>query len=471
MMLKLFLLAATIAATGSAAGAWTSQDAAAAPGAAAASDAFATRPPAAWDAQDPADALYRTGRDQLNRRDYRAAARTFAQIVDRFPRSTYAGDALYWQAYAHYSLGTSSELREALRALEKQRTDYAQAATRGDADALAVRVRGALARSGDGESAERVAGIATQEAKPCTTPRNREDDEERVAALNALQQMNAERALPILRTVLARRDACSESLREKAVFLVSQHQTSETETILLDVVRNDPSREVRKKAVFWLGQVDTDRAATALEQLLRSSTDQELREQAVHALMQQNNTRGHAAVRAVAEDANAPEGLREKAVFWLGQQRSAENAQYLRGLFDRLGNATAGSNADGVRQKILFSLSQMAGEGNDKWLMAVASDSKHSVGIRKQAIFAAGQTNVSTAELIALYPKLTDRELKKQLVWVLSEQGDTAAVDRLMSIARTDSDREVRKTAIFWLGQMSDRDPRIKDFLLDIING
>jgi HEAT repeat protein len=472
-MLKLFLLAASVAAMGSAAGAWTptqggSRSVAFAFGAVE-RDAFATRPPEAWRADDPADSLYRAGREQLNRGDYRTAARTFARITDRFPQSTYAGDALYWQAFANYSVGTTSALRDAVRALDALRTRYPKASTRGDADALAIRVRGALAKGGDPQAAESVAGIATQEPKPCTNPRRGDDDDERMAALNALLQMNAERALPIIKTVLARRDACSESLREKAVFLVSQLRTSETEETLLDVVRNDPSTNVKRKAVFWMGQVNTERAAQALEQLLKSSSDVRLREEAVQALMQQNSPRGQAAVRAIAEDGQAPSELREKAVFWLGQHRSAENAQFLRGLFGRLANASERSDNDEIRKKILFSLSQMQGEGNDRWLMEVASDSKFSVEIRKQAIFSAGQTGVSTAELSALYSKLTERELKEQLIWVLSEKRDPAAADRLMSIAKSDPDREVRKKAIFWLGQMND--PRVKQFLLDIING
>jgi HEAT repeat protein len=290
-----------------------------------------------------------------------------------------------------------------------------------------------------------------------------------MAAMNALLQMNPDRALPIIKSVLARRDACSESLREKALFLASQLRTGETEDLMLDVVRNDPSTNVKKKAVFWLGQVNSDRSAQALEQLLKSSISESLRGEAIFALMQQNSPRGQAAVRGIAEDAQAPAELREKAVFWLGQHRSAENAQYLRGLFDRLASATSGSATDEIRKKILFSLSQMQGEGNDRWLMDVASDSKFSVEIRKQAIFSAGQTGVSSTALAALYSKLTDRELKEQLIWVLSEKGDAAAADRLMSIAKSDPDREVRKKAIFWLGQMND--PRVKQFLLDIING
>jgi len=197
--------------------------------------------------------------------------------------------------------------------------------------------------------------------------------------------------------------------------------------------------------------------------------DDEIKEQAVFALMQQHTARGQAAVRAIAQDPKASDGVREKAVFWLGQQRSPENAAFLRGLFDKLAGAPEGSANESIAKKILFSLSQMRGEGNDKWLMDVAAASRYSVGTGTQAIFGAGQAGVTTADLVALYPRLTDRELKGQLIWVLSEKRDPAAADRLMQIAKTDPDREMRKKAIFWLGQSND--PRVKDFLLEIING
>jgi len=110
----------------------------------------------------------------------------------------------------------------------------------------------------------------------------------------------------------------------------------------------------------------------------------------------------------------------------------------------------------------------MRGQGNDEWLMQVAADSKHSVETRKQAIFSAGQAGVSTAQLTALYSRVGEREIKEQLIWVLSQKRDDDAVTRLMEIARRDPDRELRKKAIFWLGQSND--PRVRDFLLEIIN-
>ena len=428
-------------------------------------------PPAAWRADDPADSLYRQAREALNRGSYRDAAQMFARIVDRYPKSAYAADALYWQAFAEYSIGERRSLQRALSALDAQKSRYPSAATRGDADALAVRIRGALARLGDPVAAESVTTAAGAPGKPCPNGGSEDsddDDSERAAALNALMQMNAEQAMPILKQVMAKRDACSISLRQKALFIVSQHRSAEAVDILLDAVRNDPSREVRRKGIFWLGQVNDERAADALANILSSSGDEDLREEAVFAIMQQKSERGQAAVRAIAQDPQAPLALREKALFWIGQHRSTANATFLRDLFSRFGTAGGERNED-LQNKILFSLSQMRGEGNDHWLMEVAADPRYTVAIRKQAIFGAGQIRVPASELSALYDKVTDREIKAQLIWVLSDRRDPAAVDRLIDIAKHDKDPEMRKKAIFWLGQSND--PRVKQLLLDIITG
>jgi TolA-binding protein len=66
--------------------------------------ADSTRPvaPAPWLRADPADSLYRAAREALNRRDFRSAATLFARIPARYPKSGYAADALYWQAFALY---------------------------------------------------------------------------------------------------------------------------------------------------------------------------------------------------------------------------------------------------------------------------------------------------------------------------------------------------------------------------------
>jgi HEAT repeat protein len=413
-------------------------------------------PPSPWP-QDPANELYREGREALNEEDYAAAARAFQRLRQRHPRSRYVADALYWEAFARYRLGGSEELRYALGALETQARDYPRASTRRDAGELAARIRGELARRGDAGAAERVTENARRagQSQSCG-----DDDDMRGAALNALLQMDAEQALPILRRVLARRDC--PKLRAQAVFLVSQHRTPETENILLGVARNDPDPEVREQAVFWLSQVGSPRAVEILEDILRSGDDA-LKDKAIFALSQVNSPRAAQILREFAERENAPREVREQAIFWLGQRRSETNADYLRSLFGRV-------RGDELKEKVIFSLSQMNGFGNDRFILGIASDASQSMHVRKQALFWAGQMQgVSVAEIAGLYDRTRDGEMKEQIIFVLSQRGrDRAAIDKLIEIARRDPDREMRKKAIFWLSQS--RDPRATEVISDIID-
>src|SRR5687767_5572704 len=420
-----------------------------------------TMPRAAYGEAGPADSLYRLGRDAINASNWRRAASYFAQISEKYPRSEYAADAPYWRAFALYKNGRTEDLREALKSLDTQQAKFPKAGTASDGKELAIRIRGELAKQGDVDAAEAVSRAAAQN-KPCVRDDN--DSELRAAAMNALLQMDAEGALPIIKQVLAKKDECSVALREKAVFLLSQKRSSETEDLLIDVIKNDPSRSVREQAVFWLGQVHTEKAATFLEEIATSSPDMDLRMKSIHALHEHGSARAAALLRRLAENAQTPESVREQAIFWIGQRRSAENAEFLRALFDKMDKS---ERNDDVRKKILFSLSQMRGFGNDRWLLGIATDESNSEDVRGHALWTAGQAGIPGADLAALYDKLTDSDVKEKLIWVLSESRDRVATDKLVDIAQKDADQEMRKKALFWLGQKND--PRVKQILVDIL--
>ena len=271
----------------------------------------------------------------------------------------------------------------------------------------------------------------------------------KVAALNALQRMDPAKARPVLRRVLARRDTASTCLRRKAVFLVAQQNEPGTEELLLESVRNDPDSEVRRQAVFWLSQVGTDQAVSALDSVLRFSQDQEIRERAVFALSQHGSARAQQALRSYAERSDVPEELRAKAIFWLGQNQSAENAAFLRNLYGKLKTRE-------LRKRVLFSLSQMGGEENGRWLLGVARDTSQGIEVRKQALFWAGQGGVSVGELTRLYGNVSDRRMREQLIFVYSQRNEPEALDKLIEIAKRDPDPDLRKRALFWLGQSED---------------
>jgi hypothetical protein len=70
--------------------------------------------------------------------------------------------------------------------------------------------------------------------------------------------------------------------------------------------------------------------------------------------------------------------------------------------------------------------------------------------------------------LTALDSDLQLASLREQYTFVLSQRrDDDEAIDKLIDVARTDRDFQIRKQAMFWLGQS--RDPRAVKFLRDLI--
>jgi HEAT repeat protein len=428
---------------------------------------------------DPADSLLRVAANRLSRGDYRDAAALYRAVVRRYPTSMRLSEAMYYEAFALYRAGEYADARDAIDAMRER---FPQAAARGDANTLRTRICGELAKEGDTECAEEVARVSasasvrspraprapaspepsgSSRGRDSSCPDDDDEDDSRIAALNALLQMDAERAMPILTSVLARRDRCSERLRRKAVFLVAQKQSRESADVLLKAARTDPDSEVRQQAVFWLSQVRDPSAVDMLVEIVNGDGERALREKALFALSQHSNANAGAALRAFAENERQPNDLRERAIFSLGQRSGASQAEYLRSLYRKLDDA-------GLREKVLFALTQRNGEENEAFIRSVANDSRETIEVRKKAIFNLSQMRVSGGELVSLYTSLRERELREQVIFALSQRRDTPSIDKLMEIAKSDSDPDLRKKAIFWLGQS--RDPRVSAFLLELIN-
>ena len=399
---------------------------------------------------------YEQAQELLNDERYERAANEFKSVYQRYEDSKYAGDAMYWYAFALYRLGGSSDLRRASGALENYMDRYEDSASRNDASSLYYRVLGEMARNGDEDAARKL-----EEAKE-NIDQGGHDMETKMMAMEALINMSSEKATPILRSVMQNQSDETVPLRIKAVFLLSQHESDETVDMLVDAAKNDPDREVREKAVFWLSQVQSDEAIGFLEDLVMNSDDSAIKEKAVFAISQHHSQRAGDILRRLAVDPEVDHEVRDKAIFWLGQQGSEENVDLLMGLYTELKDSE-------LKEKVIFSVSQSGGRKSASWLMGIASDKTEPIEMRKKALFwASQQGHVDAKELEKLYNTSDVMEFREQVVFALSQSSDREALDTMLHLARTETNTKLRKKLIFWIGQSND--PRAADFLVEIIN-
>jgi hypothetical protein len=103
-------------------------------------------------------------------------------------------------------------------------------------------------------------------------------------------------------------------------------------------------------------------------------------------------------------------------------------------------------------------------------LLALARADKVPQDRRRSAIFwlgqAAGDSVAGALDSIVLDHSGT-RELRKHAVFALSQRSPDEAVPALIRIARTNRDPELRRAALFWLGQSND--PRALEVFEEIL--
>jgi len=383
-------------------------------------------------AQTAEDALA-LGFDALNADRYGEAAQLFVAVAERFPRAAAAADAYYWGAFARYRLGTEAGLREAARLLDLQRQRYPTAPTRADAAALTLRVAGALARGGDAAARQLLRRRADSLPETCTTPTD-------VAALDELWTIDPGRTFPIVKAIVARGE-CDATLRRRAAFLLTQMRGPDVEPLLMRAAR-DPDLEVRRLAVYGLAQIRTPSAVESLSEMLVPSASPDTQLQAVLALADVGNAAAQAALRRAAGDGALSSPAREEAIFRLGQR--GDNTAFLRDLFARLTD-------DVLRRRVLFSLSQKGGDGNDAWLVSQARAGRHSLPLRQYAVFAAGEARASTESLAELYRQVSERELRLQIIDVIGARRDARSTQWTGDVASRDPQPWARERAQSWL--------------------
>jgi HEAT repeat protein len=426
------------------------------------------RPRAPWASEDPADSLYRVAREALNRGEYRRAAQLFNEVTKKHPKSRYALDCAYWEAFARYRTGGTEDLREALKILNEQGAQFASLRNHEgnvDVQALRTRVLGALAARGDDKAAEELRKNAAQN-NSC----DREEVGVRAEALSALGQMDMAAAMPAVKKVLQRRDECTVELRRRALYLIARQPNSESISLILDVAKNDTDSGIRGEAMRWLPRVAGDSAVPYLEEMLRSSTDEQQQRSAISALGSIDSERARRAVRAIIERADAAERVRQEAILSISREREGraitnDEVAYLRSLYARVETSR-------LKEAVLTSIGRVSTPENQQFLGAIVRNTNETPSLRAVALQRLGRMeSVTSTEIARLYDVADSRALREQILSALSQRKENEAVDKMIDIAKKDTDPQIRRTAINLISRAAQNgNERAKKFIQEFLD-
>ena len=422
-------------------------------------------PRAPWAREDPADSLYRIGREALNRGEYRRAAQLFNEVATKYKTSQYAPHSAYWEAFARYRLGTTEELKQALAILETKNEVGVQLQNLRressiDVPALRARILGALAARGDANAA-RTLRSETGQATGC----DREEVSVRAEALAALGQMDLAAAMPSVRRVLATRDECTVLLRRRALYLLGRENVEGRTAIFLDVAKNDTDPGIRGEAMSWLARTADAQAVPLLQELLRTSNDERTQRSAVSALGSIDDPAARRAVRTIIEREDAPERVRYDAILTITRTRNdrqptADDLAYLRTLYPKV-------QSQRLRQAIITALARVETVENKQFFQAIVRNQAEATSVRASAMQRLGA--MATLDELARFYDIADaRSLREQILQALYRRKEPEAVDKMMEIARKDTDPQIRRTAISLLARR--KDPRAQQLLQDLLD-
>jgi tetratricopeptide (TPR) repeat protein len=201
-----------------------------------------------------------------------------------------------------------------------------------------------------------------------------------------------------------------------------------------------------------------------------SQQDDELKLMALRGIMQSNPDEAFPTLEKMLNSTNSPK-VKDRALFVLSQSRSAKAREIIEGV------ARGNANPD-LQLKAIHYIGMMNGAENrqvlsdiykgssdpavkrailrsymmagDRERLLTLARTETDAGLRSEAVRQLGMMHGGT-ELTQLYQSESSPEVKKQILQAMFVSGDA---DKLIELARSEPDAELRKTAIRDLGLM-----------------
>ncbi len=243
---------------------------------------------------------------------------------------------------------------------------------------------------------------------------------------------------------------------------VESGEASQAVQALSGIARDvDEQRPIRTSAIGALPRLDAGDGVRELVRMADDSADPWLASQAVDALGRTGDPRAREALRRVVTRSEAPDEVRAAAIRGLMQSyATTADAEFLRSRFTALTGPKS-------RDAVITALAGMGGKPNAEWLMTVARDASVPTTLRRKAISVSERAGVSATDLVALYDRVEERDLRDATVAALAAGGTRAGTDKLLDIAKRDTDVQIRRRAVNHLSR--NEDPRVQAALKEIV--
>ena len=231
--------------------------------------------------------------------------------------------------------------------------------------------------------------------------------------------------------------------------------------MLIAAARSDPNAQVRAEAISYLPRMPGDAGLAALEDILRTSDDERVQRTAVRALMASDNPRARTSLRGLLERRDASEALRVQVLEAYTRDRNgSDDGSYLRSLYNR-------TDSERMKLAIIGALARIGGKDNQEWLAGLVRNTGESSQVRSAALQRLSRSDISVSEIGRMYDAADSRSMREQLISALGGRKEPEATDKLIDIARSSTDIDMRRLAINYLSRKND--PRAAKALMELI--
>lgn len=224
--------------------------------------------------------------------------------------------------------------------------------------------------------------------------------------------------------------------------------TAEATNWLLALARS-ASEETASRALLAAALADSVRVSTrmlavARDRSLAPANREAALKWATRIASRESNDTIDQGVRAIAADESDVPDVRERAIRVVVHP---DDDAFLRQLYPRL-------TLPRLKERVIRALGDSPSDANADWIMDVARNEREPVDLRDRAIRVIGEDMNDVDRLRALYPSLSNPDLKDRVVRTAAEEGTPASLQWVEAVAENATEpTEVRDRAIRGLGE------------------